>query len=338
MASLQELYGRRGRTVTDQDARDISHVEELAYELRVADVMCQEIHSVAPGDAMRQVLHLLRTYRISGLPVLQAGQLIGVVSLEDLMRCLLDQALDAAVQAYMTARPITIGKSESLIEAIKLLTQRAIGRLPVVDENGGLCGMITKGDVTRGILIALERDYKEEEVRRYRASHLFEDIDSHRTSLILRYPIKAGDFNNGGQASTNIKRALLRLGANAQIARRLSIAVYEAEMNLIIHSTSGGYLRVEIEPHVISVDVVDDGPGIPDVKLALQAGYSTATEEVRAMGFGAGMGLVNIQRCVDKMTLDSAPGKGTHLRLKIFIEDGSLASADSARANAGGQA
>ncbi len=290
MTSLQEIYGRRGRTLTDQNAGEISRVEELAYDLRVEDVMSREVQSVGPDLLMREVLNLLRTKHISGMPVTAGSNLIGVISLEDMMRCLQDQALDAPVKKYMTASPITIKKSEAVIEAIKVLSTRSIGRLPVLDDDKQLCGMITKGDITRGTLIALEKDYKEEEVRRYRASHLFEDIISHRTSLILRYNIKAGDFNNGGQASTNIKRAVLRLGANAQIARRLSIAVYEAEMNLIIHTTKGGYLRVEIEPNVIHITVKDDGPGIPDVNKALQVGYSTASDDVRAMGFGAGMG------------------------------------------------
>jgi CBS domain-containing protein/anti-sigma regulatory factor (Ser/Thr protein kinase) len=320
MTSLQEIYGRRGRTLTDQNAGEISRVEELAYDLRVEDVMSREVQSVGPDSPMREVLNLLRTKHISGMPVTAGANLIGVISLEDMMRCLQDQALDAPVKKYMTASPITIKKSEAVIEAIKVLSTRSIGRLPVLDDDKQLCGMITKGDITRGTLIALEKDYKEEEVRRYRASHLFEDIFSHRTSLILRYNIKAGDFNNGGQASTHIKRAVLRLGANAQIARRLSIAVYEAEMNLIIHTTNGGYLRVEIEPQVIHITVKDDGPGIPDVNKALQVGYSTATDEVRAMGFGAGMGLVNINRCVDTMTLESTVGKGTLLRMKIYLE------------------
>jgi CBS domain-containing protein/anti-sigma regulatory factor (Ser/Thr protein kinase) len=319
MSSLQEIYGRRGRTLTDQNAGEISRVEELAYDLRVEDVMSREVQSVGPDSSMREVLNLLRTKHISGMPVTAGSKLIGVISLEDMMRCLQDQALEAPVKNYMTASPITIKKSEAVIEAIKVLSTRSIGRLPVLDDEKQLCGMITKGDITRGTLIALEKDYKEEEVRRYRASHLFEDIFSHRTSLILRYNIKAGDFNNGGQASTHIKRAVLRLGANAQIARRLSIAVYEAEMNLIIHTTNGGYLRVEIEPHVIHITVKDDGPGIPDVNKALQVGYSTATDDVRAMGFGAGMGLVNINRCVDTMTLESTVGKGTLLRMKIYL-------------------
>jgi anti-sigma regulatory factor (Ser/Thr protein kinase) len=154
----------------------------------------------------------------------------------------------------------------------------------------------------------------------YRASHLFEDINSDRTSLILRYSIQQGDFTHGGAASGYIKRALLRLGASPQIARRCGIAIYEAEMNLIIHTTNGGVIRIEIEPHQITMEAYDDGPGIKDIDLAMRPGYSTATEAVRELGFGAGMGLVNISRCVDSMKLESTYGKGTRLRMKLFLQ------------------
>jgi anti-sigma regulatory factor (Ser/Thr protein kinase) len=213
--------------------------------------------------------------------------------------------------------PYTVCDVDLVIEALKIFVATGVGRLPVVNTEGKLTGIITKGDITRGLLKVLQSKTQEEEMRRYRASHLFEDIESDRTSLILRYTIKQRDFVHGGAASSNIKRALIRLGASPQIARRCSIAIYEAEINLIIHTNNGGIIRVEIEPHQITIDVTDDGPGIADVEQAMKPGYSTASEEIRELGFGAGMGLVNIARCVDNMKLESVLGKGTRLRMKI---------------------
>ncbi|WP_299024660.1 CBS domain-containing protein [uncultured Thermanaerothrix sp.] len=307
------------RVITDKVAENISRVEELAYEIRVREVMTSQVITMHPNDAMQTVLETFRQARISGAPVLEEGNLIGLISIEDLIRCLLKQDLAAPVHQYMTPHPVVVKGDDSVVEALKVFVSKKYGRLPVVDSNGHLIGIITKGDITRGLLRALERDYQSEEVRRYRASHLFEDIESERTSLILRYNIKQGDFEHGGEASAKIKRALLRLGASPQIARRCGIAVYEAEMNLIIHTTEGGVIRAEIEPHQISIDVYDYGPGIRDVELAMQPGYSTASEKVREMGFGAGMGLVNIKRCVDWMKLESEWGKGTRLRMKIYL-------------------
>lgn len=317
----QEVHGRRGRPITDHDAHEINRVEELSYDLKTRDVMSTALRTASPGMPLSKVLDILRINRISGVPVLDDGKLVGIISLEDIVRAMEKNDLGAMTSQYMTRDVVTVASYDSIVKAIRVFTEKGLGRLPVVDENHTLVGMITKGDITRGILVALQKDYKEEEVRRYRASHLFEDIISERTTLVLRYTIKAGDFTQGGKASSHIKRALLRLGADPQITRRCCIAVYEAEMNLIIHTTNGGILKLEVEPHRITMSATDDGPGIPDTEKVFQPGYSTATEQVREMGFGAGMGLVNMKRCVDTIDLNSKVGEGTKLVMRIFISD-----------------
>jgi len=315
----QEAHGRRGRPITDHDAHEISHVEALSYDLKIRDVMSNVMRTASPEMPIEQVLEILRINRISGLPVLENDILVGIVSLEDIVRAMRNNDLTAATSQYMTREVVTVVSYDPIVNAVRTFTEKQLGRLPVLDENRKLVGMITKGDITRGILVALEKDYKEEEVRRYRASHLFEDVISERTTLVMRYTIKAGDFTQGGKASSHIKRALLRLGADPQITRRCCIAVYEAEMNLIIHTTNGGILKLEVEPHRITMSTTDDGPGIADTEVVFEPGYSTATEQVREMGFGAGMGLVNMKRCVDEIKLESTVGKGTRLVMRIFI-------------------
>ncbi len=314
-------HPQKKRIITDQEAENISRVEELAYEIKVSEVMTSNLFCFSPDGKMEEVLEVFRQKRISGAPIISKnGELIGIISMEDLIRCLVDTDLQSKIEKYMTKKLTSILPTDPVIEASKKFVSTNFGRLLVVDKNQKLVGMITKGDINRGLLRALETDYQEEEIRIYRASHLFEDIESDRTSLILRYQIHQGDFDKGGQASSNIKRALLRLGASKQIARRCGIAIYEAEMNLIIHTTEGGVLRVEIEPHQISIDAYDYGPGIKDVDQAMKAGYSTATDAVREMGFGAGMGLVNISRCVDHMKLESVWGKGSRLKMRLFLD------------------
>jgi CBS domain-containing protein/anti-sigma regulatory factor (Ser/Thr protein kinase) len=322
----QELHGRHGRPITDQDAHEISRVEELSYDLKIREVMTADLKTATPEMPLSQVLEILRVHRISGLPVVDAERLVGIISLEDIVRALQKNELSAPTGKYMTREVVTVSSYDSVIQAMSTFTEKGLGRLPVIDEHQKPVGMITKGDITRGILIALQKDYKEEEVRRYRASHLFEDIISDRSTLVLRYTIKAGDFTQGGKASSYIKRALIRLGADSQITRRCCIAVYEAEMNLIIHTTNGGILKLEVEPHRITMSTTDDGPGIPDTVKVFQPGYSTATEQVREMGFGAGMGLVNMKRCVDEIKLESTVGKGTKLVMRIFIPDQTVGS------------
>jgi CBS domain-containing protein/anti-sigma regulatory factor (Ser/Thr protein kinase) len=311
--------------INDNTAKNITRVEELGYELIVNEVMTQDVKTFNPDMLMRDVLEIARQARISGAPVTRDGELVGVLSMEDLIHCLFNNDLDAPASKYMTTNLITVRATDPVVEALKVFVNTGVGRLPVVDENGQLQGILTKGDITRGLLEALQQDYANEELRKYRASHLFEDIESDRSSLILRYNIKQGDFTHGGAASSNIKKALLRLGATPQLARRCGIAVYEAEMNLIIHTTNGGVIRVEIEPHMISIRVVDDGPGIEDIDLALQPGFSTASEQVRELGFGAGMGLVNISRCVDEMIIKPSLENGTLLKMRIYLDKSEIA-------------
>ncbi|HAF63115.1 MAG TPA: hypothetical protein DCK95_12450 [Anaerolineaceae bacterium] len=311
----------KGKVITDQLAGSITRVEELAYIIRIEEVMTKTLITISPDAPMSDVVELLREKRISGVPVVENDELAGLISTEDLIKCLINGELNSPVRKYMTTDLVFLNSFDYLTEAMKTFARTGLGRLPVLDENKKLVGIITKGDITYGFLKALEHDYHEEEVRRYRASHLFEDIESDRTSLILRYVINHYDFMHGGAASSNIKKALLRLGAHPQLARRIGIAVYEAEMNLIIHADHGGSIHVEIEPHQISIYAWDDGPGIEDVKEAMKPGYSTATEEIRELGFGAGMGLFNISRCVDEMKLESEIGKGTQLSMKVYLKD-----------------
>jgi CBS domain-containing protein/anti-sigma regulatory factor (Ser/Thr protein kinase) len=317
---MKKSFPQEGSSISDQVINRITRVEELAYELKIEEVMTHDTRTFTPDTSMQEVMDTFRDARISGAPVLENNRLVGVFSMEDLIQALRVGDIHGKIRSYITWNVVTVRAKDPAIEALKIFVTAKYGRLPVLDNDGNLVGIITKGDITNGLLQALQHDYEEEELIRYRASHLFEDILSDRTSLILRYKIRPRDFNHGGTASSNIKRALLRLGANPIIARRCGIAIYEAEMNLVIHSTNGGSIRVEIEPHQISMEAYDDGPGITNISLAMQPGYSTASEEVREKGFGAGMGLANIQRCVDEMKIESSTIRGTNLRMKIFLE------------------
>lgn len=132
------------------------------------------------------------------------------------------------------------------------------------------------------------------------------------------FAIQGRNFQRAGQASTEIKGMLKQLGVHAAIVRRVAIATYEAEMNVVMYATQAT-LTFMMTPERITVEVNDEGPGIPDVDLAMQEGYSTATAEMREMGFGAGMGLPNIKRNSDNLSITSVMGKGTRLVFTINI-------------------
>ena len=132
----------------------------------------------------------------------------------------------------------------------------------------------------------------------------------------LEYQVYEADFVNAGAASSAIKKTLKQLNVSPQIVKRVVVALYEAEVNAIAHAY-GGTIYADIEPDKISLKVVDTGPGIPDINWAMQEGKSTASPEVRNMGFGAGMGLPNIQKNVDKLNVTSTVGVGTTVEMEV---------------------
>ena len=126
------------------------------------------------------------------------------------------------------------------------------------------------------------------------------------------------DFSAAGKASTEVKRLLARLGLGQDLVKRIAIAMYEGEMNVAIHG-GGGTAAMELAPDKVEILLVDKGPGIADLGLAMTEGSSTASEEVRSMGFGAGMGLPNTKRVSDEFTIESQPGKGTTVKCLIYL-------------------
>ncbi|CAK7003151.1 ATP-binding protein [Phascolarctobacterium sp.] len=139
---------------------------------------------------------------------------------------------------------------------------------------------------------------------------------SEAKSVKIHYDVIGDDFDRAGEASASLKRMLQKIGVPADIIRRISIGTYEAEMNVIIHA-GGGQIDVEIYPEETAVNISDQGPGIPDIKLALQEGWSTASDDVRQMGFGAGMGLPNMVKCSDDFDIQSTVGTGTNIMMKF---------------------
>ncbi len=136
--------------------------------------------------------------------------------------------------------------------------------------------------------------------------------------IVFKYNVDGEDFSNAGEASAALKKSLKQMGFSPDVIRRVSIAMYEGEINMVIHA-DGGEATAEITDDTIRIILADKGPGIKDVELAMQEGYSTAPDEVRNLGFGAGMGLPNIKRYSDDLKIDTVLGVGTTLTITINI-------------------
>ena len=138
------------------------------------------------------------------------------------------------------------------------------------------------------------------------------------TDLLRRFHIKARDFIRAGEASINVQNILKSMSIDPKLIRRVAICGYEGEMNAVMHG-GDGLLSIEVDTQKLVLEVSDEGPGIEDIEMAMQAGFSTAVDEHREMGFGAGMGLPNIKKNADIFNINSTPGKGTKLEIIINL-------------------
>jgi CBS domain-containing protein/anti-sigma regulatory factor (Ser/Thr protein kinase) len=287
------------------------------YQLKVRDVMTRTVHTVAADNTLRDVQHIMRDRKISGVPVVEDGKLVGIVSLDDIIRALDCGEIEKPVGAKMTRHVRTVQDHVSAVKAIDEMEQAGFGRLPVLDKSGRLVGIITHWDVVRKLLVMLQDVALEAEAReRSHSAEAARVPDDLQEVTTLEFTVDKDDFENAGRASSAVKKRLQSRGVDPAIIRRIAVAMYEAEMNIIIHSL-GGQMTARIAPDRITIQANDRGPGIADIDLAMKEGYSTASAKVREMGFGAGMGLANIRRCADTFELHSQVGSPTRLTFGV---------------------
>ena len=137
-------------------------------------------------------------------------------------------------------------------------------------------------------------------------------------ALVFEYKVIDGDFQRAGEVSSDIKKKLKTMGVSQDVIRKVAIAMYEGEINMVIHA-NGGDIKVEITPEMIRMTLDDVGPGIKDIDQAMQEGWSTARDEIRNLGFGAGMGLPNMKKNTDRMNIDTVVGEGTTITMEVDI-------------------
>lgn len=137
-------------------------------------------------------------------------------------------------------------------------------------------------------------------------------------TITLKYEVSNEDFTRAGEASSDVKKKLKQMGVDPKAITKVAIAMYEGEINMVIHA-QGGHIEVVISPEDVVMKLMDRGPGIKDVEQAMQAGFSTAPDNIRALGFGAGMGLPNMKKYSDEMGIETEIGIGTTVTMKVFI-------------------
>lgn len=306
------------RSFSAVDGRKVTLAQLLVYELRVRDAMCKKPVTALPTDTLRAIQHLMKTHRVSGVPITADGKLLGVVSIEDIINALDKGHINESCEKWMTRDPVTLRDHYTLVRAVAEFDRHGFGRFPVLDACDQLVGIMTRGDISNALVHHLEK--RAEEAVAHEAVLVAErTADEKAQRQVLRATIKSGDFDSAGRVSQRMREVLRERGIDPDARRRAAIVAYEAETNIIIHSI-GGELRAVIETERVTIDAIDQGPGIEKVELAMEEGWSTAGPMARQLGFGAGMGLPNMKKCSDRFEVRSELGIGTHLHAEIDLK------------------
>lgn len=287
-------------------------VLELIYRLKVKDVMTSHIHTTERTATMRQVRNILKDNSITGMPVVENKRILGIVSMEDVLQALDTGSIDAAVEQHMSKKLIVLEEDMPVFFAISYFGRYSYRRFPVINTQNELVGIVTSRDITTKLLI--EANNEIERLERETGA----PPEQYSGQIERWFKVYRFDFENAGYASTEIKKILKARSIDSRTARRIAISAYELEMNLVVHS-NGGSIHFLMDDYQVLVQADDTGPGIEDVNAALTEGFTTATEWIRSLGFGAGMGLPNVQRVSDEFYLTSEPSRGTHAKSIILL-------------------
>jgi CBS domain-containing protein len=288
-------------------------VLEILYTLKVRDAMSSPVLTAGPGESMREVQYLMKDNRITGVPIVEGGRLVGLVSMGLVIEALDSGRIGQKAGELMTRSVISLEDDMPLAFATTYFNRYSYGRFPVLNRDGALVGIISASDIIRALLVAMNKEVERLEAQLSAAAAAERPADG---MVRLFFPVARFDFENAGKASAEFKKALKGLEIEAGTVRRAAVASYELELNEVIHS-DGGTIGLVAGEGRIEITAEDRGPGIPDVEAAMTEGFSTANEWIRSLGFGAGMGLPNAKRVSDGFSIDSGPGRGTKVRVLI---------------------
>ena len=290
---------------------------ESIYTVRVKEAMNANPMRVSPDDTMRTAKNIMKENGLSGLPVVDGNRLAGLLSLYDIMACYDNGSMDDKVSKYMSRDVILLEEEMPISFAINYFNKFKFRRFPVINKNKELTGMITARDLTAAMLNNINKQLQKYDKLNMRLSDP-DPADIRSDTVIYRqFIVHKYDFENAGKVTSEIKKILKERGIKQSIIRRVSIAAYELEINLVVHS-DGGVLIFQLLPDAIMIKTQDKGPGIPDLEKALTDGFSTASEWIRSQGFGAGMGLPNVKRVSNDFQI-SSDVTGTEVKIKINL-------------------
>ncbi len=294
-------------------------ITERIYEIRVEKIMRTDVVRVTPDTMMSELKSAVKENNYACIPVLNGDKLVGQISIEGYVDWLTSEIGDVPVKDLMDMDYKTLHPEEPVITAVRELELIGLRGLPVVErETDKFLGVICRCTMMEGVLAELDIN-DEKDKTELKTGCLLKGIGTESAVLTLNYDVEPKSLEYGGEISSSIRDDLYKLGLPGDIIRRAAIAAYEAEMNLLSYA-GGGVFTLALTADSLSMKIEDKGPGIPDIDKAMEPGWSTAPDWVRELGFGAGMGLVNIKSCSDEFKISSTVGLGTLLEIDINME------------------
>ncbi len=288
---------------------------ELIQRLKVRDVMTRDVVCLERCIPLWEAQRLMKEKHISGIPVVEDGRLYGLISTDDIIRAIEGGYIAQPCGHYMTTKLVVLEDDMPLSFAIQYFDRFHFGRFPVLNRERALVGIICQRDINRALLDELSEEFNRME--KSSARTLQQEFDT-GTYVLRDFSVAKYDFENAGKAANAIKSAMIERRFSSKIVRRVAVAAYELEINLCVHS-NGGVLSWQINNGRSEIVAKDEGPGIADVAWACRDGTSTASEWIRSLGFGAGLGLVNVKRVSDEFEITSTVGVGTTVRSVVNI-------------------
>ncbi len=303
----------------------LSKYAHIFEDLKAEDIMTKQVSTLTADKKISQAKEMMKIKKISGIPIVNdENKLIGIISIEDIIKALETGEMEEKIEKIMTKEVISLKKEDNLPSIIQKFEMYKFGRFPVVDEKNFLCGILTKVDILHKILDKFNLIYLHDKKRNSILNQDLSLITGEKLDIKkaeFKHQIDTTDISRAGEGAAILKSFLINKGIDSEIARKVGIAVYEAETNVVIHSKGEGEILCFIKKDKIIVRVIDNGIGIENLDQAMKEGFSTAPDYIRELGFGAGMGIPNMKRFADKLVILSEKNSGTQVEFVFFLKD-----------------
>ncbi len=292
-------------------------------DITAGDIMSTRIVEISADKKIAHAKELMKIKKISGIPVVdEQRRLVGIISIEDIIHALEFNTINDPIRRIMSTRVVSLRRGDSLAAVVDKFENFKFGRFPVVDEDNRVCGIISKEDILHGILEKFNLIYIHDQKRTCTLNTEYSAITGEKLNAEeadFHYRIDSSDIDAAGTGAAMLKQFLSGKNFHNDIVRRVGVATYEAETNVVIHSKGQGDIFFYQDEDRFIVRVVDNGVGIEDLDKAMKEGYSTAPDHVRERGFGAGMGIANMKRFADKLVIISEKNTGTQVEMIFYL-------------------